>query len=133
MQKYAKCFKLLIFNIHKMGKIEIEGMEFYAYHGHYKAEQIVGSRFIVDVYIETDLKAVSESDNLDDTVDYQKIYKIVKKEMETVSKLLEHIGNRIIKTIKNNFEHIDKITVRVSKINPPLGGKVNKVSIILTD
>ena len=114
-----------------MGKIEIEGMEFFAYHGHYEAEQIVGNRFLVDIMVETDTNKPSQSDNLVDAVDYQKIYQLIKKEMVEKSHLLEHIVNRIIESIISEFKQINFIRVKVSKMNPPMGGKIKKVSVTL--
>ena len=47
-----------------MGVIEIEGMKFYAYHGHFAAEQIVGNHFEVYLRLETNCDAAAQSDNL---------------------------------------------------------------------
>jgi dihydroneopterin aldolase len=115
-----------------MGQIKIENMEFYSFHGHFKEEQIVGNKFIVDLAIETDMKVPSESDNLKDAVDYQRVYQIIKVEMEKKSHLLEHIAGRIIDAIYSEMKGIQKITVKVSKMNPPMGGKIGSVSVELT-
>jgi dihydroneopterin aldolase len=114
-----------------MGQIHIENMEFYAFHGHYREEQIVGNKFLVDLTIDTDMQVPSESDNLKDAVNYQRAYQIVKGEMEKKSHLLEHIAGRIITAIYAEMEGIRKITVKVSKINPPMGGKIGAVSVIM--
>ena len=113
-----------------MGLIRLKGMEFYAFHGHFMEEQIVGNSFIVDLEIETDMTLPSKTDNLEDAVDYQKAYNIVASEMESKSALLENIAGRILKTLSSELEGITSATVKVSKINPPLGGKVKSVSII---
>ena len=115
-----------------MGLIQIENMEFYSFHGHFKEEQIVGNKFIVDLTIETDMKVPSESDNLRDAVDYQRIYLITKLQMEKKSHLLEHIAGRIIDAIYTEMTGIQKVTVKVSKMNPPMGGKIGAVSIIMS-
>ena len=115
-----------------MGLIRIENMEFYSFHGHFKEEQIVGNKFIVDLAIETDMKVPSESDNLKDAVDYQRVYQIIKFEMEKKSHLLEHIAGRIIDAIYSEMKGIQKITVKVSKMNPSMGGKIGSVSVELT-
>jgi 7,8-dihydroneopterin aldolase/epimerase/oxygenase len=115
-----------------MGQIKIENMEFYSFHGHFKEEQIVGNKFIVNLAIETDMKVPSESDNLKDAVDYQRVYQIIKLEMEKKSHLLEHIAGRIIDAIYSEMKGIQKITVKVSKMNPPMGGKIGSVSVELT-
>jgi len=115
-----------------MGQILIENMEFYSFHGHFKEEQIVGNKFLVDLTIETDMKIPSESDNLRDAVDYQRIYLITKLQMEKKSHLLEHIAGRIIDAIYAEMGAIQKITVKVSKMNPPMGGKIGSVSVVMS-
>ena len=115
-----------------MGLIQIENMEFYAFHGHYKEERIVGNKFLVDLTIEADMRVPSESDNLKDAVNYQKIYEIVKLQMEMKSHLLEHIAGRIIDAIYNDMEGIKKVTVKVSKMNPPMGGRIGSVSVVMS-
>jgi dihydroneopterin aldolase len=115
-----------------MGLIQIENMEFYSFHGHLKEERIVGNKFFVDLTIETDMKIAQESDNLKDTVNYQKVYEIVKLQMEMKSHLLEHIAGRILDAICAEIEGIKKVTVKVSKMNPPMGGKIGAVSVVLS-
>jgi dihydroneopterin aldolase len=115
-----------------MGLIKIENMEFYSFHGHFKEERIVGNKFLVDLTIETDMKLPSASDNLKDAVNYQRVYEIVKSQMEVKSHLLEHIAGRILDAIYAEMKGIEKITVKVSKMNPPMGGKIGSVSIVLT-
>lgn len=115
-----------------MGIIELEGMHFYAYHGHFEVEQIVGNQFIVDVRIETDTSKAAESDDLKDAVNYQAVFETVKKEMQVKSKLLENVANRILDTLHKNFPVIEKAQVKISKINPPMGGKIEKASVTLS-
>jgi dihydroneopterin aldolase len=115
-----------------MGLIKIENMEFYSFHGHFKEERIVGNKFLVDLTIETDMELPAASDNLKDAVNYQRVYEIVKSQMEIKSHLLEHIAGRILDAIYTEMKGIEKITVKVSKMNPPMGGKIGSVSILLT-
>jgi dihydroneopterin aldolase len=116
-----------------MGLIQIENMEFYAFHGHYREEQIVGNKFLVDLTIEADMSEPATSDNLRDAVNYQLAYRLVKEEMEKKSKLLENIAKRILDSIYENFREVRKVTVKISKMNPPMGGgRIEKVSITLS-
>ncbi len=115
-----------------MGVILLENMEFYAYHGHYKEEQIVGSKFLVNLDIETDMARPAQSDDLKDAVNYQKAYKLVKEEMSKKSHLLEHIAKRILDVLFKEMKGIEKITVRVAKMNPPVGGKIDSVSVTMS-
>jgi 7,8-dihydroneopterin aldolase/epimerase/oxygenase len=115
-----------------MGLIQIENMEFYSFHGHYKEEQIVGNHFRVDLIIETDMKMPQQTDNLKDAVNYQRVYEIVKIQMEKKSHLLEHIAGRILDSIFTEVDGIKKATVKVAKMNPPMGGKIGSVSVVLS-
>lgn len=116
-----------------MGLISIENMEFYAFHGHYREEQIVGNKFLVDLHIETDISVPAASDNLKDAINYQQAYRLLKEEMEKKSKLLENIASRILDVIYTNFDGVRKVTVKVSKMNPPMGGgRIERVSVTLT-
>ena len=116
-----------------MGKIIIEEMEFYAFHGHYQEEQIVGNRFLLDLEMEADLAAPANSDNLKDAVNYQLAYKIIKHEMRrTKSKLLENIGKRILDALFTEMEGLEKATIRIRKLNPPMGGPIKSVGIKMT-
>ena len=116
-----------------MGKIVIEEMEFYAFHGHYQEEQIVGNRFLVDLELETDLMIPAESDQLEDAVNYQRAYQLIKKEMrQKKSNLLENIAKRILDSIYAEMEGIDKATVRIRKMYPPMGGPIKSVGVTIS-
>ncbi len=115
-----------------MGIIEIEGMEFYAYHGCFTEEQIVGNKFMVDLRLEADCSKAQVSDNINDAVNYQIAYEIIKEEMDKKSHLLENIADRILNKIFKKLPKIDVATIKVAKINPPLGGKIGHVSVSLT-
>ena len=114
-----------------MGLIQIENMEFYSFHGHFKEEQIVGNRFLVDLTIITDMERAKKSDNLKDAVNYQRAYEIVKLQMGRKSHLLEHIAGRILDALYAEMEGIKKATVKVSKMNPQMGGKTGSVSVVM--
>ena len=114
-----------------MGWIEIHGMKFYAFHGHFKAERTVGNNFEVDLKIKTDCNKVAESDNLEDALNYQTAYEIVRTEMKTSSYLLEHLAKRILDALYDAFPLIENASVRISKMNPPMGGEIERVSVTL--
>jgi 7,8-dihydroneopterin aldolase/epimerase/oxygenase len=114
-----------------MALIEIEGMEFYAFHGHFEVEKIAGNRFVVNLKIESDCSKAGKSDKLEDTLDYQKAFLAVREEMAVSSDLLEHVCHRIIQRIKAEFPEVQKVLVKVSKLNPPMGGQIEKVSVMM--
>ena len=107
-------------------------MEFYAFHGHFKEEQIVGNRFLIDLEIETDLELAGLSDKIEDATDYSVACRVVKQEMEKKSKLLENIAKRILDSLYANMKNIRKATVSIKKMNPPVGTKVGSVSVIMS-
>lgn len=114
-----------------MSVISIEGMEFYAYHGCFAEEQLIGTWFVVDLFLEVDTSQAEQSDNLHDTVNYLEVYQVVKREMEINSKLLEHVGRRIIRAVMETFPQVSHTRIKVRKMNPPLGGKMDFVSLTL--
>lgn len=116
-----------------MGLISIEGMDFFAYHGCFKEERVIGTRFTVDAWLTTDTKLSETSDELKHTVNYQAVYAVIRLEMEQHSHLLEHVARRIIDAIYRDFDSITHVKIKVSKLNPALahGGKIKQVSVTL--
>ena len=114
-----------------MGKIALEGLEFFAFHGYHIEEQKTGNRYNVDVVVETDFNLASLEDDLTGTVDYTSLYKIVYAEMQQPSKLLEHIANRISIKILAHFLTVEKVEITVSKFNPPIGGICQRAYVTL--
>lgn len=116
-----------------MGTISIEGMEFFAYHGCFKEEQIIGTKFTVDLFMETDTAEAETSDNLSKTVNYQAVYGLVAEEMNIKSNLLENVARRILDRLKREYPRVTASRIKISKMNPPVGGKVERVSCELRD
>lgn len=116
-----------------MGKIKVDNIRVYAYHGCLNEETAIGSEYLVNVIVNAKLTKASLSDNLNDTVDYVHINHIVAEEMKIPSKLLEHAAKRILQRIFNEITIVNKAKVSVSKINPPIGGDVEKVSVVLKE
>ncbi|MEE9361924.1 MAG: dihydroneopterin aldolase [Cellulophaga sp.] len=116
-----------------MGKIKVNTIKVYAYHGCLEEESIIGSNYSVDITVNANLKKASISDNLLDTVDYVHINHIVKQEMLIKSKLLEHVAKRIVDRIFLEIKMVTKIKISVAKINPPIGGDVKTVTVCLKE
>ena len=106
----------------RTGKIELEGMEFHAYHGCFEEEKTAGNLFVVDFTGEIDMAAAVETDALADTADYGAVYSVIKREMSSPSDLLEHVAGRIVKAIESEIPAFTRFSVRISKSNPPVGG-----------
>ena len=114
-----------------MGKIRLNNIRVHAWHGCLKEESIIGSDYRVDLEVGSNLSIPSQTDQLSDTVDYVHLNNIVKEEMGIKSKLLEHVAKRIIDRIFIEIPTVTTAEILVSKINPPIGGDVESVSVIL--
>lgn len=114
-----------------MGVIELEDMEFYAFHGCYKEEQIVGNNFLVSLKLWADCAKAGQSDNIGDAASYLTAYEIVKEQMSIKSHLLENVATRILDALQKDMPTVVSAKVKIAKVNPPLGGKVRQASITL--
>tara|TARA_R110002049_G_scaffold162031_1_gene327650 strand:- start:5308 stop:5679 length:372 start_codon:yes stop_codon:yes gene_type:complete len=116
-----------------MGIIKVENIRVFAYHGCLKEETKIGSDYRVDLQIEADLQTSAKTDKLSDTVDYVFLNRVIKEEMNMASHLLETVARRILNRIFNEDKIVEKATVCISKLNPPIGGDVARVTIKMTD
>lgn len=114
-----------------LASINLENMEFYAFHGCYKEEQRVGNRFRVDLEFTVDASRASDSDSIGDTVSYLTIYELVRDQMMITSHILEHVAKRILDTLGAQFPEIISAKIRIAKLSPPLGGPVQGVSVTM--
>lgn len=116
-----------------MGTIKLQNIRTFSFHGCLMEESKIGSDYSVDLEIKTDMRKSAESDDLHDTVDYVHLNKIVVEEMSIRSKLLEHVAHRIIKRIFDEIPAVSRAIVSVSKLNPPIGGDVEAVSVVMEE
>lgn len=116
-----------------MGQIKLNNIRVHAFHGCLKEEAIIGSDYRVDLEVFGNLEQPSQSDKLSETVDYVHLNRIVKQEMAIKSHLLEHVAKRIINRIFKEIELVQSAEVAVSKLNPPIMGDVESVSVILVE
>ncbi|WP_296378147.1 dihydroneopterin aldolase [Winogradskyella sp.] len=112
-----------------MGIIKVENIRIFAHHGCLAEETKIGSDYRVDLEVKVNLKKSAESDELKDTVDYVFLNKVVREEMAMPSKLLETVAQRVLNRIFSEDKMVSKATICVSKINPPIGGDVEMVTI----
>lgn len=112
-----------------MGNIKLKNIRTFSYHGCLVEESKIGSEYSVDLEIKTDLRKSCISDKLEDTVDYVLLNSIVVEEMAIRSNLLEHVAHRIITRVFSEIPEVSRINLAVSKINPPIGGDVEAVTI----
>ena len=114
-----------------MSTIQLKNIKIYAFHGCLLEEGQIGSDYLVTLLVRANLDKASKSDELTDTVDYVLLQKIVAEQMAIRSKLLEHVGKRIVDKILFDVPLVSYVKVTVAKVNPPIGGDVAAVSVTL--
>ncbi len=112
-----------------MGKIKLHNIRVFAYHGCLVEESKIGSNYSINLSIKADLSKSAQTDSLTDTIDYVALNRIVVEEMAIRADLLETVAQRIINNVLNELKKVTQITVEVSKLNPPIGGDVEAVTI----
>ncbi len=113
--------------------IGLEGMEFYAYHGVYEEERKIGGKYIVDVLVYTNAIDAELHDDLNGTVNYEQIYKAVEQNMLQPVKLIERLARKIMDDIRLFVVKEDTIRIKIRKLNPPLGAKVEASVVEMED
>ena len=113
--------------------IEINGIKCYSNHGCLPEEALIGGHYIVDVRLSTDFTLAASTDDLTKTIDYVLVNLIVNEEMAIPSKLIEHVGQRIINRIKSEAETLHSLRVKVTKLSPPINGDTENVAIIIEE
>lgn len=115
-------------NIIKLNKIKI-----YAYHGCLAQETVIGGFYEVNIQLKTNFIEAAKTDELSKTIDYVHVNTIVKEEMSKPSKLIEEVGYRIINRLKKEFYNLEKTTIEIIKLTPPINGDVESVSILIEE
>ncbi len=105
-------------------------MEFFAFHGHYPEEKSAGNRFLVDLVLYAETRKAELSDNLEDALNYQVAYALVREVfLHTKSNLVEKIASDVLDVLFNEFKQLRKAKIKIKKINPPMGGKIDAVGV----
>jgi dihydroneopterin aldolase len=112
-----------------MAIISLEGIKIFARHGFYEEEEILGNEFQINLFVDTVIEAAAVDDDLFKSVNYETLFYLCKLEMKEPAKLLETVAQRIVSRIEGHFENINGINLKLSKINPPLDGRVEKASV----
>jgi dihydroneopterin aldolase len=114
----------------KLGIIRLHNAVFYAYHGVLSDEQNLGGKFEVDVDLYCDFKRGANSDHLEDTVNYERVYDCIRTlVLEKKHFLLESLADAIGKGIIKNFSRVYSVTVRVRKPGAPVRGVIDYVEV----
>jgi len=104
-----------------MMKIILDSVRIYAFHGVMPQENKIGAYFTVSAELDTDFTHAIETDELEGTVSYAGVLEVIKKEMSVPSKLLEHVGGRIVSALFRSFPSVTNVKIRIIKENPPMG------------
>lgn len=112
-------------------RIVLDRMEFHALHGCYELERKVGNRFTVDLEIKAELGRVAADDDVSRAVNYLTVYEVARTQMALTQHTIERVAMNIIEAIYAAFPQIRHVKCTVSKLAPPLGGKLDRVSVVL--
>ena len=112
-------------------RIVLQRMEFRALHGCYELERKVGNRFTVDLEITACLGDAAAEDSVEQTVNYLTVYEVVSLQMRITQRTIERVAMNIIEAVYASFRQVRHVKCTVSKLAPPLGGKLEKVSVVL--
>lgn len=104
-------------------EIDLDALHFYAHHGVMEQEQQVGAHFTVNLSLRLSPSAKGvETDELAGTVHYGEVYELVRREMHTPSRLLEHVAGRILKALFEEHPLVQAATIEIGKDTPPIVG-----------
>lgn len=113
--------------------IEVNGIKCYAHHGCLPEETAIGGHYVIDVEMHTNFSLAAFEDDLSKTINYVTVNKIVVDEMSTPSKLIEHVGQRVVNRLKTELNGIESLRVKIVKLSPPINGNVDNVAIIIEE
>ena len=111
--------------------IELNGLRFHSYHGCMAEETTIGGEYRIDIKLGVDMGASGESDKLEDTIDYCAVQQIAEREMAIPSKLIEHVGRRIVKSLRRELKLVKSIELKLTKLSPPIEGDCESVAVVM--
>ena len=109
--------------------IVLRDVRFRAFHGVLPQERRVGGDYLLNMRVGYPLEQAMADDNVNSTLDYAKLYELVKREMQVPSNLLEHVAGRIIKAVESAFPEVTSIELTLIKENPPMGADCNGAGV----
>lgn len=110
-------------------KIILKGLRLKAFHGYYAEEQRIGGDYAIDLEFYYNIEKAAATDALEDAINYEEIFSLCKSEMERPRKLIETVGYDMARKIKEKYPSMEKILLTIHKLNPPVSGQVERVSI----
>lgn len=113
-------------------RIFINDIILHAQHGVLPQEQLTGNDYKVSVSLDYDISKAINTDNVADTINYAEVYEVIKEEMITPSKLIEHVAGRIAQRLLTQYPSVAAITLRITKLNPPMGAQCQGAGVEIT-
>ncbi|MFI5453286.1 dihydroneopterin aldolase [Pedobacter sp. UC225_61] len=110
--------------------VALKDVKFYAFHGFYPEEQLTGSHFSVDV--EVNFIPSVDTEDLNQTVNYEVINSILISAMQDTQKLLETVVKNIIDELIKIYPFITTAVVGIKKLHPPMPGEIGHSFVQLT-
>lgn len=110
-------------------KIIIEDLWIFAFHGVLPEENVIGTYYIINAEFYADLWKATQTDNLEDTINYAELNEIIHQEMAVPSQLLERVAGRIMDKVGDKFPQISKMKIKITKTRPPMRGEMKGVSV----
>jgi dihydroneopterin aldolase len=112
----------------RMLKLDLSHLHFYAHHGLFKEEKILGGEFEVNVTVWHVEKSMSLK-YIDEVIDYTQVYDVIKTLMEKPTPLLETLVINIARNILDSFSAAQEVKVSITKLHPPIIAFNGEVSL----
>lgn len=106
-----------------MLSIRLNDLQFFARHGLYEEEKLIGGEFVVNVLIEYEPQAQVVY-RLEDTIDYAAVYQLVKQKMQQPTPLLETLAMQMVNDILEAYPLAENVEVSVRKVKPPIANYI---------
>lgn len=114
-----------------IGTVKLINAVFYAHHGVMQEEHRIGGRYEVDVVMDVNFEDAAQTDSLDQTVDYEAIYRVVQRIVtENRFYLIEKLAYLIAQEVLDTYPIVLGVEVSVRKPNPPVGGPCDRAEAV---
>ncbi|MEP6616876.1 MAG: dihydroneopterin aldolase [Ginsengibacter sp.] len=107
--------------------INLQQLKFYSYHGFHEEENILGNEYLVDAVVQ--FHETQQITELGETINYTRLYEIIRQRMSIPSKLLEPLAMDIGNAMKEEFFQLQAVTITITKVHPPIAGFEGSVAV----
>ena len=114
-----------------LSTVRLVNAVFYAHHGVMEEEHRIGGRYEVDVAMDLDVREAAATDDLAKTVDYERVYTLVRDVVTGANAyLIERLAAEIAGAVLAAYPAIAHVEVTVRKPNPPVGGPTDRAEVV---